>query len=110
MTTSASVLGVLGVCWAGFGNPTQVNTPCFAALRLSVLGVLGFRARARVREFFHDDPRRGENRYAKIDKPNTPNTLYTGVINALISKGFICVGSVLGCSNVCWVWISGEVR
>ena len=55
MIPSASVLGVLGLCWVGFGKPTQVRAPSFVAWRACVLGVLGLCTRARRRAFFNSD-------------------------------------------------------
>jgi hypothetical protein len=103
MTTSVSVLGVLGWCWVGFGKPTQAQAPYSVAWRACVLGVLGLRTRARRRAFFNGDSERVIISYAMLDKPNTPNTLNTDISNPLNLLGFICVGSVLGWLNVCWV-------
>jgi hypothetical protein len=110
MTPSASVLGVLGLCWVGFGNPTQVKGPNSVVLRAGVLGVLGLRARARRRAFFNGDSKAKKNLYARFDKPNTPNTLNTHSLKALNLLGFKCVGFVLGWLIVCWVVIFGEFR
>lgn len=103
MIPSASVLSVLGLCWAGFGKSTHVRTPDSVAWRVCVLGVLGLRARARRRTFYNDDPEVEKNTYASPDKPNTPNTLNTGLSNPLNSLSFKCVGFVLGWLIVCWV-------
>lgn len=96
MIPSASVLGVLGLCWVGFGKPTQVRAPESVAWWVCVLGVLGLRTRARRRVFFNSDPRGKKNLYASFDKPNTPNTLNSHLLKPLNSFAFECVGSVLG--------------
>lgn len=103
MTTPASVLGVLGWCWVGFGKPTQVQVPDSVAWRACVLGVLGLRTRARRRAFFNVDSEGVRISHARFDKPNTPNTLNTGFSNTLNLLGFPCVGFVLGWLNMCWV-------
>ena len=103
MIPSVSVLGVLGMCWVEFCNPTQVRVPDSVALRAGVLGVLGLCTRARMRAFFNGDSEGVKNLYARLNKPNTPNTLNTGLSNPLNLLGFICVGFVLGWLNVCWV-------
>lgn len=96
MSTSKSVLGVLGMFWVGFGNPTQIKRPVFAGCRrVCWVCWVWRRVRACVTLFtpvkaqlffFHA-------RTYKPDKPDTPSTLF---INSLFSKGFKCVGSVLG--------------
>ncbi len=103
MTTAKSVLGVLGMCWVGFCNPTQVETSNGAALR-AVCWVCWVLRRAcacvmflvwlLALAFFY---------YASTEKPNTPNTLNTNTFNALFLKGFMCVGFVLGWAVLCWV-------
>lgn len=103
MTTAKSVLGVLGMCWVGFGNPTQVEASNGAALRAvcwvcwvlhracaCVMFLVGLLAAV----FFF---------YASTEKPNKPNTLNTNTFNALFLKGFKCVGFVLGWAFLCWV-------
>lgn len=103
MTSSASVLGVLGLCWVGFGRSTHGDAPIVVAWRECVLGVLGLRTRARRRNFLSGESRGAKNLYATLDKPNTPNTLNTYLVNPLNLLGFKCVGFVLGWLNVCWV-------
>lgn len=103
MIPSASVLGVLGLCWVGFGKSTQVRIPDSVAWRACVLGVLGLRTRARRRVFFNGDSEGGENLYANLGKPNTPNTPNSHSLNPLNLLVFMCVGSVLGWLIVCWV-------
>lgn len=110
MTTTESVLGVLGLCWVGFGKPTHVGPPETAACGGGVLGVLGLCARARVRDSFLWSWSAGKNLYARAEKPNKPNTPNTPLINSLISLSFICVGFVLGKRNVCWAQDLGGLR
>lgn len=110
MSPTASVLGVLGWFWVGFGKSTQVKTPNSVAWRACVLGVLGLRTRARRRAFLNGEPEGVENPYARFDKPNTPNTLNTGLSNPLNLLSFKCVGFVLGWLILCWVSISGGGR
>lgn len=105
MTTSECVLGVLSWCWVGFGKPTQVKAPNSLALRACVLGVLGLRARARRRALLNRESEVTKNLHARLDRPNTPNTLHTDLSNPLNSLSFKCVGSVLGWLIVCWVSI-----
>lgn len=103
MSTSKSVLGVSGVCWVDMSNLTQAKCRVYMALRGSVSGVLGLRARARMSvvflslldglNFFH----------ARTEKPNKPNTLNTNILKALNLKDCSCVGFVLGWAVLCWV-------
>lgn len=98
MNPTKSVLGVLGMCWVSFRNPTQFLAFYFAALRL-LCWVCWVWRRARacasffsIRElmaliFFS---------HARPVKPNTPNTLNTHSLKLLNLKGFRCVGFVLG--------------
>lgn len=96
MSASQSVSGVLGMFWVGFGNPTQIKRPFFAAYRRVCwvcwvwrrvrACVTLFRSFKTPSTFFHA-------RTNKPDKPNTPNTL---LFNALFLKVFDCVGFVLG--------------
>lgn len=103
MSASASVLGVLGRCWVGFIKPTHMQPPESVACGQPVLGVLGSRTRARIRSLTSTEIMEGKNLHASPEKPNTPNTLYTGNSNPLNSLSLLCVGSVLGWPNVCWV-------
>lgn len=105
MTLPLSVLGVLGLCWVGFGKPTRIQAPESVALGVCVLGVLGLCARARF--FLIAEIERGTNLYANPEKPNTPNTLNTVTSNPLNSLSSECVGFVLGLPNACWV-LAGE--
>ena len=110
MSTSKSVLGVLGMCGVGFDYSTQFKAP--KSVRCSAVCWVCWvwrRARACVAinapcstpRFFS---------YARTNKPNQPNTLNTNSFNALFLKGFSCVGFVLGwgvCVGFCdW----GKVR
>jgi len=103
MKPRATVLGVLGLCWVGLSNPTHIEPPYFKASRAPVLGVLGLRARARVREIFFSIQSPYKKTYARTKKPNKPNTLNTHIDKALNLLGFSCVGFVLGCCLLCWV-------
>lgn len=103
MKPKAPVLGVLGLCWVGLCNPTQVEPPNFKASRTSVLGVLGLRTRTRAREIFLSAQRLYKKTYARTKKPNKPNTLNTPIGKALNLLSFNCVGFVLGCGFLCWV-------
>lgn len=99
MNTSGRVLGVLGLCWVGWRKSTQVQAPNSEAWRACVLGVLGLRARARMRAFFNVETDWVKILHARAFKPNTPNTLDTGIpnqLNLLISER---VGFVLGRLN-----------
>jgi hypothetical protein len=97
MTIPKSVLGVSGVCWVDFRDPTQIQAMNYADLRV-LCGVcwVSYRARACMTLF---EPNLGLRiiSYAKADKPNKPNTLNSRLIKVLNLKGFICVGFVLGC-------------
>jgi len=103
MKPKAPVLGMLGLCWVGLCNPTQVEPPNFKASRTCVLGVLGLRTRARAREIFLSAQRLYKKTYARTKKPNKPNTLNTPIDKALNLLSFNCVGFVLGCGFLCWV-------
>lgn len=48
MSTTKSVLGVLGMCWVEIGKPTHIGAPETVAHGGGVLGVLGLCARARA--------------------------------------------------------------
>lgn len=108
MTICISVLGVLGLCRVGLGYPTQSDIPGSVACMDGVLGVLGLPTRARA--IFCSTTNERKNLYARTNNPNKPNTLNTQLINCLISLGFICVGYVSSCGNVCWVLILGVGR
>ena len=100
MTTPVSVLGVLGWCWVDSCKPTQFKAPDFLTSRECVLGVLGFRTRARTRFFSNSVIEGVRNLYVNPEKPNTLNTDRSNSLNLL---GFECVGFVLGWLNLCWV-------
>lgn len=106
MTLPVSVLGVLGWCWVGFCKPTQIKAPESVAWEQCVLGVLGSRTRTRMRSSSIAEIKMVVNLHATAERPNTPNTLNTGVSNPLNLLGFECVGFVLGWLIVCWVQIS----
>ncbi len=110
MTTPVSVLGVLGLCWVGFRNPTHILVAESVALQACVLGVLGLRAHARARFFLIAGNDVEKNPYASPKKPNTPNTLNSNSLNTLNSLSFKCVGFVLGCLIMCWVATSEGSR
>lgn len=88
MNSTKSVLGVLGMCWVSFRNPTQFLAFYFAALRL-LCWVCWVWRRARawaslfsMRElmaliFFS---------HARSVKPNTPNTLNTHALKQVTEK------------------------
>ncbi len=110
MTTSICVLGVLGLCRVCLVYPTQAERPKSLVCKGGVLGVLGLASRTRVRAIFCAGIRQRKNLYARTNKLNKPNTPNTYSVNQLILLGFLCVGSVSGYSNVCWVLILGEMR
>ena len=96
MTTPKSVLGVSGVCLVGFCYPTQFEALIYAGFRLvcwvcwvwrRVRACVTLFAAITMSKFFS---------YARTEKPNKPNTPNSKLIRVLISKGFICVGFVLG--------------
>lgn len=95
MSTSQSVLGVLGVFCVGFGNPTQIKRPSFGGCRRVcwVCWVLR-RVRACVTLLM---PVKAQLFFlhARADKPDKPNTLSTLLFNSLFLKVFKCVGFVL---------------
>lgn len=96
MTTPKSVLGVSGVCWVDFGNPTQFQSFNYAGFRLLCwVCWVWRRVRAHVMLFALKTTVRFFS-YASSEKPNKPNTLNSKLIRVLILKGFICVGFVLG--------------
>lgn len=107
MRTSKSVLGVLGMCWVDFANPTHIEASngagCSGVCRVCwvwrraracALNIQQVKGAALGAEFFS---------YARHEKPNTPNTLNTEGFKALICKGFECVWFVLGRAVLCWV-------
>ncbi|WP_282410679.1 hypothetical protein [Pseudomonas sp. PS02303] len=97
MTIPKSVLGVSGVCWVGFGDPTQFQALNYAGLRM-LCGVcwVSYRARACM-TLFESKARVRIFSYARTNKPNKPNTLNSTLLKILILKGFSCVGFVFGC-------------
>ena len=107
MTTSISVLGVLGLCRVQCANSTQAEAPESLVWRQCVLGVLVFFVRARMRVNSQPSITARKKLYARAEIPNKPNTLNTLFINTLISLVFNCVGFVLGWLNACWVAVCG---
>lgn len=111
MSATKSVLGVPGVCWVGFWDPTQfqaLNYACFR--RLCWVCWVCRRARACV-TLFEYQTRDVFFSYARINKPNQPNTLNSSLIGVLILKEFICVGFVLGSAFFVSGWVfRGEGR
>lgn len=96
MSAPKSVLGVSGVCWVGFEYPTQFSALKYAGFRL-LCGVCWVCRRARAcMTLFEWQTKAVIFSYARIDKPNKPNTLNSTSIKVLILKRFICVGFVLG--------------
>lgn len=108
MKSPSIVLGVLSVCRVSFGNPTQIRVSKFKGCR-QVCWVCWVYARARAyaRISLNLSCSRSHRKklYARTEKPNKPNTLNTNRLKALILKGFICVGFVLGCG----FFVSGSV-
>lgn len=110
MSSLGRVSGVLGLCRVVSGNPTQAEAAPFVGLRGGVSGVLGLASRARgCGQFFSLGLRGALFSYARAEKLNKPNTPDTDISNALICKGFSCVGFVLGCLFLCWVRVLGVV-
>lgn len=110
MSTTVSVLGVLGLCRVAFRGSTHVRAADLAGLRWSVVGVLGLSSRTRRRATFlgiHQDRNKSHAKTKKLNKPNTRNS--NGFI-ALNLLGFICVGFVLGSWIVCRVAVYGGIR
>ena len=106
MTLGKSVLGVLGMCWVDFANPTHFRTVNPGPPEECV-GCVGFNvARTRMRaKIFTLQGFLGRLifSYAMDEKPNTPNTPNTLLSNTLVLKSFYCVGFVLGLAFLCWV-------
>lgn len=107
MSAPGFVLGVLGLCRVGSGNPTQVQAlygvGCGVLCRVCWVCA---RAQACAHSYSTGStPQAGGVLfpYARTKTINTPNTLNTDVLKALILLGFLCVGCVLGWSVLCWV-------
>lgn len=109
MSAPESVLGCVGLCRVGFLNPTQAEAANGAGLR-AVCGVCWVWLRARACVAVSLVPSNGDGKilYARADKPNKPNTLNTDALNALICKGFSCVGFVLGWLFCVGLGLAGE--
>ena len=112
MSAPGSVLGVLGLCWAGIRTQHSESPRNPWVLDVCV-GCVGFsRARARA----HKNKCMasmcigvgGFSLYARTEQPNTPNTPNTDLLNALILLVFKCVGCVLGCGFLCRVAVFGR--
>lgn len=110
MSTTVSVLSVLGLCRVAFRGSTHVWSAGLAGSRWSVLGVLGLSSRTRRRAIFLGIHQDGNKSHTKTKKLNKPNTLNSNSFNALNLLGFICVGFVLGSWIVCRVAVSGGMR
>lgn len=107
MSLTKSVLGVLGMCWVHFRNPTQFLAFYFAALRLlcwvcwvcrrarACASLFSISALMTLIFFSHA-------RAVKPNTPNTPNTFYLMLLNL---KGFRCVGFVLGMAFFVSGWV-----
>ena len=104
MSPAKSVLGVSGVCWVGFGYPTQFQAFYFAAFRL-MCWVCWVWLRARAWATLFESMAAKFFSYARTVKPNTPNTLNTFDLKLLNLKGFRCVGFVLGMAFFVSGWI-----
>lgn len=104
MSPSKSVLGVSGMCWAGFRCPTQFHPFYFAAFSF-VCWVCWVWRRACAWATLFEQTAAIFFSYARTLKPNTPNTLDTFDLRLLISKGFSCVGFVWGIA----FFVSGPV-
>lgn len=105
MNTHRSVLGVRGACWVGFRDPAQFEAFKFVAFR-ALCGVCWVLLRARACVMFFDWLKHQTKKlYARVEKPNQPNTLNSSFIICLNLKGFICVGFVLSC----WFFVLGSI-
>lgn len=110
MSATAIVLGVLGLCRVIVRGSTHVSATDLAALRWSVVGVLGLSSRTRRRATFLGIHQERNKSYAKTKKLNKPNTLNSNSFNALNLLSFICVGFVLGSWIVCRVAVYGGIQ
>lgn len=105
MSTPICVSGVLGLCCVDFAGSTHALPRIHAPYAGAVVGVLGLRSRTRRRDVFSGTTDGVIEPHANPKKPNKPNTLNTINHNPLISLIFECVGFVLGCVNLCWVFL-----
>jgi len=100
MSAPNSVLGVSGVCWVDFSDPTQVEAFYFAGSgRVCWVCWVFTRARAcatSIPSVFKSELMDVFFLHARANKPNKPNTPNTVLLNSLIFKGFVCVGFVSG--------------
>jgi len=96
MNPSKSVLGVLGLCWVGFNDSTQVCRPfCAGSGALCWVCWVWHRAGACM-TLIPPVSNAVKNSNAMTDKPNQPNTLNTHIYKSLNLKAVSCVGFVLG--------------
>lgn len=110
MSATVSVLSVLGLCRVIVRGATHVRATDLAALRWSVVGVLGLPSRTRRRATFGGIQQEKNKPHAKTKKLNKPNTPNSNSLNTLDLLSFICVGFVLGSWIVCRVAVSGGMQ
>ena len=95
MTPIKCVLGVSGVCWVGFRDPTRLLVFYLAVVRvLCWVCWVSLHVRAWAPAFQYWAV--GLYSYARTYKPNTPDAPQSVYLKALNLKGFICVGCVSG--------------
>lgn len=107
MNPTKSVLGVSGMCWVHFRNPTQFLAFYFAALRLLCWVCWVWRRARACASLFSISALMALIffSHARTVKPNTPNTLNTFDLKLLNLKGFRCVGFVLGMAFFVSGWV-----
>lgn len=111
MKTVTSVSGVLGMCGAIFGDPTQLRASKINdGVALCRVCWVCMRARACARFFLQilSSWWHHKKLYAKAEKPNKPNTLNTAWVRALNLRGLRCVGFVLGIGFFVLGSVSGQ--
>ena len=98
MSPTTSVLGVSGMCWVHFRNPTQFLAFYFAALRLLCWVCWVWRRARACASLFSISALMAFNffSHARTVKPNTPSTPNTLDLKLLNLNVFSCVGFVLG--------------
>lgn len=113
MSTPASVLGVLGVCWVAAPTLHSCKPRGYWPAE-GVCKVCKVYARARMRAHIFsaglNHPKAPFNSYARAENPYTPYTPYTDALKALYLLGSGCVGFVLGMGFLCWVGVFGGGR
>lgn len=113
MTTSESVLGVLGVCRVDY-ETLHSGSPRGYWAAVGVCKVCKVYARARTHAHYFPDGLKRPNEpffsYARTENPYTPYTPCTGALKALYLLGLQCVGFVLGMGFLCWVGVFGGGR